>query len=90
MSVIKDSLKGPNGGVSSTRINVYALLAVFIITCLAGLFFNKSLPEAVLDYLIVLILGFAGFKTVDNGVKANKDIQVAKAEAEGHKTEEVK
>ena len=79
MNIFSESLKGPNGGVSSTRINVYALLLLFIVITVANVFFGKVVLPALLDYLIVLILGFAGLKTVDGGLKNNKDIQINKA-----------
>lgn len=50
---------------------------MFIIACIVNLATGKLLAPALLDYLMIALLGFAGFKTIDGGLKMNKDIKIA-------------
>ena len=77
MNIFVKSLIGPNGGISSTRINVYVFVVILAVSCIVNLVTGRVLAPALLDNIMIAMLGFAGFKTIDGGLKMNKDIKIA-------------
>ncbi|MFT3704628.1 MAG: hypothetical protein QM802_19845 [Agriterribacter sp.] len=79
-SVFAKMLTGPNNTFSSKRGGLYLFSIIWVIGFLVNLFTGKIASETYRDENFQLILAFIAVVFGDNIVKANKDINMKRAD----------
>ena len=83
-------LTGPNGGVSSKRACMFAVLGIWLLGFAVNLFTGKVVADTYLEQNLILILTFSGIVFGDNIVKSNKDVRLKEADIAHDEKEETK